>query len=109
MESKNKQENNSSEKIIFSPLSDHSDNKIELKPSIKQKLLALKNDIQIINHNSELFHKNFYENKKMTIFNKLRGSIERGYNRDINKSEADSSHIINNMKKGENVFITEKK
>ena len=109
LESKNKQENNNSEKIIFSPLSDHSDNKIELKPSIKQKLLALKNDIQIINHNSELFHKNFYENKKMTIFNKLRGSVEKGYNRDINKSEADSSHIINNMKKGENVFITEKK
>ena len=83
LESKNKQENNNSEKIIFSPLSNHSDNKIELKPSIKQKLLALKNDIQIINHNSELFHKNFYENKKMTIFNKLRGSVEKGYNRDI--------------------------
>ena len=109
LESKKIQENNSSEKLIFSPLSDQSDNKIEIKPLIKQKLLALKKDIQIINHKSVLFHKNFYENKNMTIFNKLRGDLEKGYNRDINKSDNDSSHILNNMKKGENVFITEKK
>ena len=109
LESKKIQENNSSEKLIFSPLSDQSDSKIEIKPLIKQKLLALKKDIQIINHKSVLFHKNFYENKNMTIFNKLRGDLEKGYNRDINKSDNDSSHILNNMKKGENVFITEKK
>ena len=108
LESKNKKENNN-ERMVFSPLLDESGEQIKLKPSIKQKLLALKNDIQIIDHKSELFNKHFFENEKMTIYNKLKGSLNQGYRRNIDRSNADSSHLNNNDKKGENLFITEKK
>ena len=109
LESKKKKENNSNERMVFSPLLDENDDKIKLKPSIKQKLLALKNDIQIIDHKSELFYKHFFENEKMTIYNKLKGSLNQEYRRNINRSDADSLHFINKDKKGENLFITEKK
>ena len=108
LESKNKKENNN-ERMVFSPLLDESGEQIKLKPSIKQKLLALKNDIQIIDHKSELFNKHFFENEKMTIYNKLKGSLNQGYRRNNDRSNADSSHLNNNDKKGENLFITEKK
>ena len=107
--SKGKKENNSNETIIFSPLSDYSDSNIMLKPLLKQKLLALKNDIESINQKSEIFFKKHFKDKSIALSNKIKGSIDLSHLKEINKKGDESSRIIENNKKSENVFITEKK
>ena len=107
--SKGKKENNSNETIIFSPLSDYSDSNIMLKPHLKQKLLALKNDIESINQKSEIFFKKYFKDKSIALRNKIKGSIDLSHLKEINKKDDESSRIIENNKKSENVFITEKK
>ena len=100
--------NNNNEKMLFSPISDIRNTKCEIKPFMRRKILSLKNDIQLINHNNELFNKNFFENKRMTIYNKLKGSLDKINMKIYTKKEIDTSKN-NSGKKGENVFITEKK
>ena len=107
--SKGKKENNSNETIIFSPLSDYSDSNIMLKPHLKQKLLALKNDIESINQKSEIFFKKYFKDKSIALRNKIKGSIDLSHLKEINKKDDESSRIIENNKKSEGVFITEKK
>jgi hypothetical protein len=108
-QSKNKKENNGNETIILSPFSDYGDNNIKLKPIVKQKLLALKNDIQAINKKSEIFFRNYFKDKSISIHNKIKGSLDKSHLKDINKKDDESSRIFENNKKCENVFITEKK
>ena len=100
--------NNNNEKMVFSPISDIRNTKCEIKPFMRRKILSLKNDIQLINHNNELFNKNFFENKRMTIYNKLKGSLDKINIKIYTKKDVDPSKN-NSGKKGENVFITEKK
>jgi hypothetical protein len=107
--SKGKKENNSNETIIFSPLSEYSDSNIMLKPHLKQKLLALKKDIESINQKSEIFFKKYFKDKSIALRNKIKGSIDLSHLKEINKKGDESSRIIENNKKSENVFITEKK
>ena len=108
-QSKNKAESIGSEGVTFSQISEIGNNKINLKPLMRRRLLSLKNDIKLINHNSELFNKNFYENKRMTIYQKLKGSLDEINMKNIKKDvDIDSSN--NNIgKKNGKVFITEKK
>ena len=84
---------------------------MQLKPIMRKKLLAIKNDIEIIDPKNEFFRKKFYENEQMTIYNKLKGSLDKKYRniREINKINATSLINKDNSKKGEKVFITEKK
>ena len=109
--SKSKKEIDDSEKWIISPINDHMNNKMQLKPIMRKKLLAIKNDIEIIDPKNEFFRKKFYENEQMTIYNKLKGSLDKKYRniREINKINATSLINKDNSKKGEKVFITEKK
>ena len=104
---KNISENINNEKMVFSPISKIKNDKIKLQPYMRRKILSLKNDIQLINHNNELFNKNFFENKRMTIYHKLKGSLDKIDVKVSNKKDADTPN--NTGKKGENVFITEKK
>ena len=95
------------EKMVFSPQSQLRNNQSELKPFMRRKILALKNDIQIIDYKNELFNKKFFEDKRMTIYNKLRGTLEKINMKIYRRKERES--IINTDKKGDNVFITAKK
>ena len=95
------------EKMMFSPQSQLRNNQSELKPFMRRKILALKNDIQIIDYKNELFNKKFFEDKRMTIYNKLRGTLEKINMKIYRRKERES--IINTDKKGDNVFITAKK
>ena len=109
--SKSKKEIDDSEKWIISPINDYMNNKMQLKPIMRKKLLAIKNDIEIIDPKNEFFRKKFYENEQMTIYNKLKGSLDKKYRniREINKINTTSLINKDNSKKGEKVFITEKK
>ena len=80
-----------------------------LKPLLKQKLLALKNDIESINQKSEIFFKKYFKDKSIALRNQIKGSIDLSHLKEINKKGDESSRIIENNKKSENVFITEKK
>lgn len=100
--------NNNNEKMVFSPISEIKNTKCEIQPFMRRKILALKSDIQLISHNNELFNKNFYENKRMTIYKKLRGTLDKANIKIYNRKDIDCSKN-NSDKKGENVFITEKK
>ena len=95
------------EKMVFSPQSQLRNNQSELKPFMRRKILALKNDIQIIDYKNELFNKKFFEDKRMTIYNKLRGTLEKINMKIYRRKERES--IIETDKKGDNVFITAKK
>ena len=95
------------EKMVFSPQSQLRNNQSELKPFMRRKILALKNDIQIIDYKNELFNKKFFEDKRMTIYNKLRGTLEKINMKIYRRKERES--IIDTDKKGDNVFITAKK
>ena len=95
------------EKMVFSPQSQLRNNQSELKPFMRRKILALKNDIQIIDYKNELFNKKFFEDKRMTIYNKLKGTLEKINMKIYRRKERES--IINTDKKGDNVFITAKK
>lgn len=95
------------EKMVFSPQSQLRNNQSELKPFMRRKILSLKNDIQIIDYKNELFNKKFFEDKRMTIYNKLRGTLEKINMKIYRRKERES--IINTDKKGDNVFITAKK
>ena len=108
-QSKNISENNSSEMMVFSPISESKRNICKVEPFMKRKLLALKNDINIIDHNNELFKKNFLENDKMTIYNQLKGSLGKINIKILRKRNNESPSHKDESKKGENVFITSKK
>ena len=95
------------EKMVFSPQSQLRNNQSELKPFMRRKILALKNDIQIIDYKNELFNKKFFEDKRMTIYNKLKGTLEKINIKIYRRKERES--IIDTDKKGDNVFITAKK
>ena len=113
IKSETKQETEDGEKVVFSPINDYMNNKKQLKPIIRKRLLAIKNDIQILDPKNELFKKKFYENEEMTIFNKLKGTLDNDYRyiREVHKNKIYTISSINNdnSKKGEKVFITEKK
>ena len=74
IKNKNLSENNDNEKMIFSPISEDRSNRYKIQPFMRKKILSLKNDINIISHRSELFKKQFYENKQMDIYHKLKES-----------------------------------
>ena len=57
---------------------------------MRKKILSLKNDINIISHRSELFKKQFYENKQMDIYHKLKESSNKLYLRHASKNDVDS-------------------
>ena len=108
----NNSENIKNDKMIFSPITDKRNNKSNLRSSLNSKLISLKGDIQNINHNNELFKKMFFENKKMTIYNRLKDSLDKkdiNKNKNYKKKEFEISKDNNNCKKRKNVFITEKK
>ena len=108
----NNSENIKNDKMIFSPITDKRNNKSNLRSSLNSKLISLKGDIQNINHNNELFKKMFFENKKMTIYNRLKDSLDKkdiNKNKNYKKKEFEISKDNNNCKKTKNVFITEKK
>ncbi len=106
IKNKNLSENNDNEKMIFSPISEDRSNRYKIQPFMRKKILSLKNDINIISHRSELFKKQFYENKQMDIYHKLKESSNKLYLRHASKNDVDS---YENTKKGEKVFITSKK
>jgi hypothetical protein len=106
IKNKNLSENNDNEKMIFSPISEDRSNRYKIQPFMRKKILSLKNDINIISHKSELFKKQFYENKQMDIYHKLKESSNKLYLRHASKNDVDS---YENTKKGEKVFITSKK
>ena len=108
-QSKNKAESIGSEGVTFSSISEIGNNKINLKPLMRRRLLSLKNDIKLINHNNELFNKNFYENKRMTIYQKLKGSLNEINMKNIKKDVDIDSYNKKKKKKNGKVFITEKK
>ena len=111
--SETKKETEDGEKVVFSPINDYMHNKKQLQPIMRKKLLAIKNDIQILDPKNELFRKKFYENEEMTIFNKLKSTLDKDYRyiREIHKinTNTNSSNNKDNNGKGEKVFITEKK
>ena len=106
IKNKNLSENNDNEKMIFSPISEDRSNRYKIQPFMRKKILSLKNDINIISHRSELFKKQFYENKQMDIYHKLKESSNKLYLGHASKNDVDS---YGNTKKGEKVFITSKK
>jgi hypothetical protein len=106
IKNKNLSENNDNEKMIFSPISEDRSNRYKIQPFMRKKILSLKNDINIISHRSELFKKQFYENKQMDIYHKLKESSNKLYLGHASKNDVDS---YENTKKGEKVFITSKK
>ena len=106
IKNKNLSENNDNEKMIFSPISEDRSNRYKIQPFMRKKILSLKNDINIISHRSELFKKQFYENKQMDIYHKLKESSNKLYLGHASKNYVDS---YENTKKGEKVFITSKK
>ena len=106
IKNKNLSENNDNEKMIFSPISEDRSNRYKIQPFMRKKILSLKNDINIISHRSELFKKQFYENKQMDIYHKLKESSNKLYLGHTSKNDVDS---YENTKKGEKVFITSKK
>lgn len=106
IKNKNLSENNDNEKMIFSPISEDRSNRYKIQPFMRKKILSLKNDINIISHRSELFKKQFYENKQMDIYHKLKESSNKLYLGHAGKNDVDS---YENTKKGEKVFITSKK
>lgn len=106
IKNKNLSENNDNEKMIFSPISEDRSNRYKIQPFMRKKILSLKNDINIISHRSELFKKQFYENKQMDIYHKLKESSNKLYLGHSSKNDVDS---YENTKKGEKVFITSKK
>ena len=106
IKNKNLSENNDNEKMIFSPISEDRCNRYKIQPFMRKKILSLKNDINIISHRSELFKKQFYENKQMDIYHKLKESSNKLYLGHASKNDVDS---YENTKKGEKVFITSKK
>ena len=106
IKNKNLSENNDNEKMIFSPISEDRSNRYKIQPFMRKKILSLKNDINIISHRSELFKKQFYENKQMDIYHKLKESSNKLNLGHASKNDVDS---YENTKKGEKVFITSKK
>jgi len=106
IKNKNLSENNDNEKMVFSPISENRSNRYKIQPFMRKKILSLKNDINIISHRSELFKKQFYENKQMDIYHKLKESSNKLYLGHASKNDVDS---YENTKKGEKVFITSKK
>lgn len=106
IKNKNLSENNDNEKMIFSPISEDRSKRYKIQPFMRKKILSLKNDINIISHRSELFKKQFYENKQMDIYHKLKESSNKLYLGHASKNDVDS---YENTKKGEKVFITSKK
>ena len=106
IKNKNLSENNDNEKMIFSPISEDRSKRYKIQPFMRKKILSLKNDINIISHRSELFKKQFYENKQMDIYHKLKESSNKLYLGHAGKNDVDS---YENTKKGEKVFITSKK
>ena len=106
IKNKNLSENNDNEKMIFSPISEDRSNRYKIQPFMRKKILSLKNDINIISHRSELFKKQFYDNKQMDIYHKLKESSNKLYLGHASKNDVDS---YENTKKGEKVFITSKK
>ena len=106
IKNKNLSENNDNEKMIFSPISEDRSNRYKIQPFMRKKILSLKNDINIISHRSELFKMQFYENKQMDIYHKLKESSNKLYLGHASKNDVDS---YENTKKGEKVFITSKK
>ena len=106
IKNKNLSENNDNEKMIFSPISEDRSNRYKIQPFMRKKILSLKNDINIISHRSELFKKQFYENKQMDIYHKLKESSNKLYLGHAGKNDVDS---YENTKRGEKVFITSKK
>jgi hypothetical protein len=106
IKNKNLSENNDNEKMKFSPISEDRSNRYKIQPFMRKKILSLKNDINIISHRSELFKKQFYENKQMDIYHKLKESSNKLYLGHASKNDVDS---YENTKRGEKVFITSKK
>ena len=105
----NKSENIKNEKMTFSPISNKRKNKGNLRPTMSSKLISLKDDIQNISPNSELFKKLFFENKRMTVYNRLKNSLERKDIKIYKKKEIEFSKDNKTSKKRDKVFITEKK
>ena len=90
IKNKNLSENNDNEKMIFSPISEDRSNRYKIQPFMRKKILSLKNDINIISHRSELFKKQFYENKQMDIYHKLKESSNKLYLGHASKNDVDS-------------------
>ena len=105
----NKSENIKNEKMTFSPISNKRKYKGNLRPTMSSKLISLKDDIQNISPNSELFKKLFFENKRMTVYNRLKNSLERKDIKIYKKKEIEFSKDNKTSKKRDKVFITEKK